>query len=115
MLSNILKKISIKTQTFEISILYLSLAVSLTALVIYLLDLNLSDKALFYLLIVLRYSSTILCICSLYRLLVNIYHIIRRPSVLRAMKNLLYLVFIVYGMFVVLLETFVSIIATGNG
>ena len=115
MLNEIFKKISIKTQVFEISILYLSLAVSLTALGIYLLDLNLSDKALFYLLIILRYSSTILCICSLYRLLVNIYHIIRRPSVLRAMKNLLYLAFIVYGMVVVLLETFVSIIATGNG
>jgi hypothetical protein len=115
MLSEIFKKISIKTQVFEISILYLSLAVSLITLGIYLLDLNLSDKTLFYLLIVLRYSSTILCICSLYRLLVNIYHIIRRPSVLRAMKNLLYLVFIVYGMVVVLLETFISIVATGNG
>jgi hypothetical protein len=115
MLNEIFKKISIKTQAFEISILYICLAISLITLVIYLLDMNLSDKALFFLLIVLKYSSTILCICSLYRLLVNIYHIIRRPSVLRAMKNLLYLVFIIYGTIAVLLETFVSVIAGGNG
>jgi hypothetical protein len=115
MLNEIFKKISIKTQIFEISILYLCLVVSLVSLGLYLLDLNLSDKALFILLIVLKYSSTILCICSLYRLLVNIYHVIRRPSVLRAMKNLLYLVFIIYGTIVVLLETFISVIATGNG
>jgi hypothetical protein len=115
MLNKIFKKISLKTQVFEISILYLCLVISLVTLVIYLLDLNLSDKSLFILLIVLKYSSTILCICSLYRLIVNIYHIIRRPSFLRAMKNLLYLVFIIYGTIVVLLETFISVIAGGNG
>jgi hypothetical protein len=115
MLNEILKKISVKTQTFGVSILYLCLAISLFSLVLYLLDLNLSDKSLFFLLIVLKYSSTILCICSLYRLIVNIYHIIRRPSVLRVMKNLLYLVFIIYGAVVVLFETFISVIAAGNG
>jgi hypothetical protein len=115
MLNELFKKISIKTEFFGISILYISLVISLVSLIVYLLDLNLSDKALFYLLIVLKYSSTILCICSLYRLIVNIYHVIRRPSVLRAMKNLLYLFFIVYGTVVVLLETFISVIAAGNG
>jgi hypothetical protein len=111
----LLNKIFIKTQQFEISLLYLCFAVSLTTLVIYLLDLNLSDKSLFILLIVLRYSSFILCICSLYKLLVNIYHIVRRPSLLRAIKSLLYLFFIAYGTVVILLETFVSVISGGNG
>jgi hypothetical protein len=31
------------------------------------------------------------------------------------MKNLLYLVFIIYGTIVVLLETFISVIAGGSG
>jgi hypothetical protein len=31
------------------------------------------------------------------------------------MKSLLYLVFIVYGSIIVLFETFISVIATGNG
>jgi hypothetical protein len=77
--------------------------------------LDLSDKSLFLLLTVLRYSSFFLCICSLYKLLVNIFHIIRRPSLLRAIKNVLYLFFIIYGAAVILLETVISVIARGTG
>jgi len=108
------KKIFIWTQHFVVSILYLSLFVSLAALFIYLLDPNLNDNTLFFLLILLRYSAFILCICSLYKLLVNIYHTIRRPKALRAMKNVLYIVFIIYGTVIVFIETFISVIAGGN-
>lgn len=111
----LVNKIFIRTRQFGISILYISLVISLSSLVIYLLDFNLNDNILFFVLMMLRYSSFILCICSLYKLLVNIYHVIRRPSVLRAMKNLLYILFIVYGIIVVLFETFISVIAVGNG
>ncbi|MCL2208792.1 MAG: hypothetical protein FWC19_04210 [Treponema sp.] len=110
----LLNKIFIKTQQFELTILYISLCVSLLALVIYLLDFNLNDRSLFILLAIIRYSSFILCICSFYKMLVNIYHIIRRPSFLRVMKGLLYVVFIFYGVIVILLETVISVIAGGN-
>lgn len=108
------KKIFIGIQRIEITLLYAALIVSLAALGIYLLDLNLSDKALFFLLKVLRYSAFVLCVCALYRLLVNIYHTIRRPSVLRAIKNLLYLVFILYGAVIIFFEVFVSVVTHGN-
>jgi len=109
------KKIFIKTQQFEIALIYLCLTVSLAALAIYLLDMNLSDRSLYFLLLVIRYSSFVLCICSLFKLVINIYHTTRRPSFLRIMKSLLYLFFIVYGIAVILLETFVYIISRGNG
>jgi len=111
----LLKKIFIKTQQFEVSLLYLCLAVSLATFTIYLLDLSFNDKFLFFLLNILRYSSFVLCICSLYKLLVNIYHTVRRPSLLRVIKSLLYLLFIAYGLFVILLETLISVVSGGTG
>jgi len=110
----LLNKIFIRTQQFEIIILYVSLAFSLSALAVYLLDFNLNDRTLFILLAIMRYSSFILCICSFYKMLVNIYHIIRRPSLLRVMKCLLYFIFIIYGIIVILLETVISVVAGGN-
>ena len=104
----------IKAQVFATSILYMSLIVSLTTLVFYFMEINYSDNFLYFLLVILRYSSFILCVCSLYKLLVNIFHFFRRPSLLRAMKNLLYLAFIFYGVVIILFESFIVVIAGGN-
>jgi len=108
------KKIFIITQQIEKTLLYLCLTVSLAALALYLLDMNLNDTTLYFLLLVLRYSAFILCVCSLFKLIINIYHTVRRPSLLRVMKCLLYLFFIVYGAVIILLETFVSVVSGGN-
>lgn len=107
-------KILLKAQKLAESILYLSLVVSLTALVIYFFDFDFTDTILLFLLVILRYSSFILCICSFYKLLVNIFHFIRRPSFPRAMKNFLYLFFIIYGILMVILESFIVVIAGGT-
>jgi hypothetical protein len=95
--------------------LSLGLTASLTALVLYLLDLNYGDNALLFLLAVLKYSSFVVCICSLYKLIINIYHTFRQPSFLRVMKVLLYLVFIIYSVFIIFVESFITVIAGGNG
>jgi len=107
-------KIIIKIQQFVTSMVYLSFLVSFSSFVLYSQDINYSDKVLFFLLIVMRYFSFVLCICSLYKLLVNIFHFFRRPSVLRVMKNVFYLIFIVYGAFIVFFESFITVIAGGN-
>jgi hypothetical protein len=109
------KKLLIKIQQLATSILYLCLVVSLATFVIYLFSgAYYSDRILFFLLVILRYSSFILCVCSLYKLLVNTYHFFRRPSVSRAMKNLLYLVFIIFGIGIIIFESIISVIAGGN-
>ena len=106
-------KVFMGIQQLIMALLYLCLVISLAALVFYLLEVDYNDAFLFFLLIILRYSSFLLCICSLYKIIVNIFHIIRRPRILRIMKTLLYLLFIVYGMSMVFLESFIVVISGG--
>jgi len=108
------KILILKIQQLAASILYLSLIISVTTLFIYLLDRNYSDRLLFFLLIVLRYSSFILGLCSLYKVFMNVYHFFRRPSLLRAIKIVFYLVIIVYTLVIILFETLISVVAGGN-
>jgi hypothetical protein len=46
--------------------------------------------------------------------LVNIFHFFRRPSVLRVIKNLFYLVFFIYGAFIIVYGSFITVISGGN-
>jgi hypothetical protein len=94
--------------------LFFSLAVSLTALVVYLMDINYNDNILNFLLTVLRYSSYTICTLSLYKFLFNLFYFFRRPSVSYAFKIVLSLVFIAYGLIIIFLETIISVIAGGN-
>ena len=96
-------------------ILIICLAVSLTSLVLYLLDLNYSDRVLFLLLNVLRYSSFFLCICSFYRLVLNLYRVFHRPSVFIFLQIFLSIILIIYSLVVFFLESFIGVIAGGNG
>jgi len=95
--------------------LYLCLFISLVTLAVYLMEINYNDTTLSVLLLILKYSSFLLCGFSLYKLIINLYHTFRGPSVSRFVKILFYLAFIIYGMIVILLETFITIMAGGNG
>ena len=106
----------IKTSHPLTRMLYLCFFVSFTTLVIYLLELDYSDRTLFSLLVVLRYSSFILCGLSLYKLIINVYHTFHSPFELRRfMKIFIYIAIIIYALFIVLLETFITVISGGNG
>jgi len=96
-------------------ILAVCLAVSLTSLILYLLDLNYNDTFLFFLLNVLRYSSFFLCICSFYRLVLNLYRVFHKRSVNLFLQIFLNIILIIYSLFVFFLEAFISVIAGGNG
>jgi len=96
-------------------LLIICLVISLTCLVLYILDLEYSDATLVLLLNILRYSSFFLCILSFYRLVLNIYRVFRKPSFSVFIQIFLYIVLIVYGLFVFFLEAFISVVAGGNG
>ena len=93
-------------------ILLLSLIVSISALVIYLKETDYSDETLFLLLTVLRYSSFLVCICSFYKILVNIYRIFRRQKA-SIFKVFIYLIFLIYGLCIIFLETVIVVISGG--
>jgi len=107
-------KIIVKIQQFTTSIIILSFIVSLSSFIIYSQDINYSDRALFLMLIIMRYSSFILCICTLYKLLVNVFYFFRRPSVLNVMKNIFFLIIIICGAFIIFYESFITVLAGGN-
>jgi len=95
--------------------LVICLAISLTSLILYLLDFNYSDTVLFILLNILKFSSFFLCICSIYRLALNIKRVFSRPSVYLFLQIFLFIIFIIYSLSIFFLETFISVIAGGNG
>jgi len=94
-------------------ILFLSFCASLTALIVYLIDFNFSDTTLFLLLKIIRYSSFLVCICAFYKLSVKIYHSIRERK-FYLVKILIYLVLIVYGIIIILMEAFIIALSGGN-
>jgi len=96
-------------------VLLICLAVSLACLILYIMDLDYSDRALFILLNILRYSSFALCILSFYRLIINIYRVFHRRTFNIIIQIFLYIVFIVYGAAIIFFEAFISAVAGGNG
>jgi len=105
-----------RDKSYHISawVLLLCLLVSIAALVFYFLENEYSDETLFSILRVIRFSSFILCVLSLYKLITGIYQIIKKPSVLRFLKILLLLILIAYGLSVFFFESFIVVISYGN-
>jgi len=93
--------------------LLLCFCVSLAALIVYFLDFNLSDKTLFFLLAVIRYSSFMVCICAFYKFFVKICQCVRERK-FYLVKTLVYLVLIVYGIVIILMQSFIIALAGGN-
>jgi len=94
-------------------ILLLSFCVSLISLIIYIIDFNFSDKTLFLLLGVMRYSSSMLFICAFYKIILNIYRSIRDHK-LHLFILLIYLVLIVYCLAIILMNEFIIAFSGGN-
>jgi len=91
-----------------------SLAVSLMSLLLYIIDPEFSDETLFLLLNIIRYSSFMVCVCSFYKLLENIYYKITRQNRARHIRIVPYIVFIIYGLATILMEAFIAAISGGN-
>jgi heme/copper-type cytochrome/quinol oxidase subunit 4 len=96
-------------------LLVFSFSVSITALIIYLVEVDFSDERLFFLLTVLRYSAFLVCICSFYKLLLNICRMIRRVAVHGVFSIFLYLALILYSLGIIFFEAFITAISRGNG
>ena len=93
-------------------ILIISFIVSLFTLIIYIQESDFSDETLFLLLLILRYSSFLLCICAFYKILVNIFRI-RSLRAAGIIKIIVYFLFILYGLAIIFLETVIVVISGG--
>jgi len=97
-----------------IALLAASLAVSLMSFFLYISDPNFSDETLFLLLNIMQYSSFMVCVCSIYKLLESGYYIATRPARARHIKVAPYIIFIIYGLITILMEAFIVAISGGN-
>ncbi|MCL2805498.1 MAG: hypothetical protein FWD26_06135 [Treponema sp.] len=96
-------------------LLVFSLIISLASLVVYLAEKGFSDDILFILLAILKYSSLLLFICSLYKLLKNIYYFFKKPSVKCVLKVIIFIILIVYCAGIFYFEAFINVVSGGNG
>jgi len=108
------KKRKIFRHSYTAYVLFLCLAVSLVSLIIYILEVNYDDSFLYYLLIIMRYSSFMVIVCCFYKILLNFYRIIFKHRKLSPVKMILYFVFLFYGIFIFLFEAFIVVISKGN-
>jgi len=88
---------------------------SLISMVVYVAETGFSDENLFLLLTVIRYSSIIVFICSVYKILNSIYFIfIKKYTVVQGIfKIIVYFLLIVYCFGIFYLEAFISVFSGG--
>jgi len=103
----------LRYKSFTSWIHVLSFLVSFTSLIIYLAEADFNDETLFFLLMLIRYSSFLVCLFSLYKIFMHIYGLFRGYKFrLKRMVFLLGLLF--YGICVIIFESFMVVISRGN-
>ena len=95
-------------------ILVISLTFSLFSLIVYSTETDFSDKTLFFLLTVLRYSSLLTGICSVFLLITNVNSFIHSPSVARFLLFFLFFLGFLYSAGIVIFNAFIISISGGN-
>jgi len=112
-------KFRVELRSPVIWLLTICLAVSFISLIVYLAGAGFHENVLFVLLTVIRYSSFLGFVCSLYKLLECIFIIVRfkRKSVrLKFLRRMIiYLLFIIYTLFIFYFNAFIIVFAGGNG
>jgi len=95
-------------------LLVVSFAISFVSLIIYLAEAGFSDEILLILLLVLRYSAFMVCLCSLHKMVMHMYGVFRRYK-FHPKKFAFFVCFLLYGVCIILFESFIVAISRGNG
>jgi len=104
-----------KLKSPAIWLLAVSFTVTIITLAIFLVESGFSDESLFLLLSILRYSSFLMCISSVYIVVSGIRSIIRKPSVLPIFSVIITFCLALFGLGIILVDAFILSIAGGNG
>jgi len=104
-----------KYRSSAVWMLAVFLSISVIALIFYLIETDLPDETLFWLLSILRYSSFFVCICSVYLIIAGILKIICKPSLLSVLGVFMFILFAIYGACIIVIDTFIISISGGNG
>jgi len=91
-------------------ILFFSFSISLFTLIIYLTENGFSDKELFLLLAIVRYSSFTVCVSSMFFFITGIIRLFKEPSVHYVFVVIFSFFGILYGAGIIIIEVFITII-----
>ncbi|MCL1931290.1 MAG: hypothetical protein FWF55_05700 [Treponema sp.] len=95
-----------------------SLALSLTVFAVYLFgsvpDPGFSDRLLFFLLRLLRYTSLLLCAFSLFALGFSVHRLVHFPGIRSALSLLFYFIVGLLGAIFSMLDSFIVVATGGN-
>jgi hypothetical protein len=107
-------KAKLRYKSLTAWILVVSFAVSFITLIIYLAEADFYDDVLFFLLAILRYSSFMVSLCSLYKILMHVYGLFRGYK-FRPKKFFIFLGMFLYGILIILFEALIVAVSRGNG
>ena len=97
-----------------ITILVFCFTLSLLTFIVYSTEAGFPDETMFFLLAVLRYSSFLVCVCSLFLLAVCVARVIRKPSVSSIVGIIVFLFCALYGACIIIIDAFIISITGGN-
>jgi hypothetical protein len=89
--------------------------ISLTALIIYSTETDYSDKTLYLLLAILRYSSFLVFISSIYMLTDSIISIFRKPAIIPAVRMVVSFGCLLYAAGIIIMDAFIISFTEGIG
>jgi len=95
-------------------ILFFSLLISFFTLIIYMSENGFSDKELFFLLAILRYSSFTVCVSSLFFFITGIVSLVKEPDFVSVIIVIFSVIGVFYGAGIVLIDAFISIVSRGQ-
>jgi hypothetical protein len=95
-------------------VMTLIFAFSLAAFFRYVTGADLPDENLYKLLAILKVSSFLICVCSLYLVIVSIGQMISLPCAWAFLKIILFLCAALYGAGIIVLTFFIIVISGGN-
>jgi len=95
-------------------ILFFSFLISLFTLIVYLAETEFSDEELFLLLTIMRYSSFMVCVSSIFFFVTGIISLIRKLSVYSVLLVIFSVLGALYGAGIILVDAFITTITGGQ-
>jgi len=95
-------------------ILFFGFSISLFTLIIYLTETGFSDKELFMLLAIMRYSSFTVCVSSIFFFVTGIIRLFRKPSAYYVLMVIFSFFGILYGAGIIIVDVFITTITGGR-
>ena len=95
-------------------VLFFSFLISLFTLIIYLAETEFSDEELSLLLVIMRYSSFMVCVSSIFFFVTGIISLFKKPTVHSVLLVIFSVLGVLYGTGIIMYDAFIATITGGQ-